>query len=268
MSRTTGNGDARLIHSVMQLFHFLPDVCFFVKNLKSEFVHANPAFVEMLGAQRLEDLLGKTDFDFSPRELANHFVRDDRQVMRSGRPMASRVELVPNADRSISWHVTTKVPVRNERGTVIGLAGFTRDLTRATVTAGRYREMSVVMEYLEKHFPEPVSSPQLAALSHLSVSQFERRFKALFQVTPMQYLIRLRLNKACQMLTASLVKITEIAMQCGFYDHSHFSRQFTATFGITPSAYRRQHTGGNPQDRVTAGAGAPSPGYPPPMPPR
>jgi PAS domain S-box-containing protein len=225
----------------MTLFEYLPDVCFFVKNLKSEFVLANPAFVEMLGAGRLDDIVGRTDYDFSPRELANLFVRDDRQVMRSGKPMASRVELVPNADRSISWHVTTKIPIRNNDGEVIGLAGFTRDLTRATVTAGRYREMSVVMEYLDRHFRESIAVRQLASLAHLSVSQFERRFKALFQVTPMQYLIRLRLNKACHMLATSSTKITEVALQCGFYDHSHFIRQFMATYGLSPSLYRKQH---------------------------
>jgi AraC-like DNA-binding protein len=241
MAKVLKKRTTSLIHSAMKLFEFLPDVCFFVKNQKSEFVHANPAFVEMLGARRLQDIIGKTDDAFSPQALATHFVRDDRQVMRSGRPMASRVELVPNADRSISWHITTKIPIRNERGDVIGLAGFTRDLTRATVTAGRYREMAVVMEYMDKHFAESMTVCQLASLVHLSLSQFERRFKALFQVSPMQYLIRLRLNKACHILMTSSTKITEVAVQCGFYDHSHFVRQFTSTFGVPPSSYRQQH---------------------------
>lgn len=226
----------------MKLFEFLPDVFFFVKNMRSEFVYANAGFVEMLGARRMEDIAGKTDRDFSPRELADHFVRDDRQVMRSGQPMVSRVELVPHADRGIGWHVTTKVPVRDGRGRVIGVAGFTRDLTRSTVTAGRYREMALVMEYMDRHYPESITARELAALAHLSLSQFERRFRALFQVTPMKYLIRLRLNKACQMLAGTSTKITEIALQCGFYDHSHFIRQFSAMFGMPPSAFRRQHT--------------------------
>ena len=82
---------------------------------------------------------------------------------------------------------------------------------------------------------------ELATIAHLSLSQFERRFKALFQVTPVQYLIRLRLNKAGQLLTSSTAKITDIASQCGFYDHSHFIRQFTRAYGLSPSAYRQQH---------------------------
>lgn len=230
-----------LLHSAFQIFEHLPDLCFFVKNQRHEFVFANPGFVEMIGARTLADLIGKTDRDFSPRELAERFIRDDKQVMRTGKPMAGRVELVRNSDDSISWHLTTKVPLRDAGGQIIGLAGMTRDLNRAAATAVRYKDMAGVMKHLEQHSHEPLTVGELAAIAHLSLSQFERRFKALFQVTPVQYLIRLRLNKAAQLLSGSTLKITEVATQCGFYDHSHFIRQFSRTFGLSPSAYRRQH---------------------------
>ena len=230
-----------LHHSALRLFDHLPDVCFFVKNLRSEFVGANPAFLKMMRVRTLDEILGKTDHEFSPQELADRFIRDDRQVMRSGKSMASRVELVQNFDNSISWHITTKIPVWDDRGKIVGLAGMTRDLNRTTVTASGYNAMAGVMKHMESHYPDPVTVKELATIAHLSLSQFERRFKALFQVTPLQYLIRLRLNKACQILTASTAKITDIASQCGFYDHSHFIRQFSKTFGLSPSAYRRRH---------------------------
>jgi AraC-like DNA-binding protein len=229
------------VYSALKLFDFIPEVCLFVKNRNSEFIYANPAFLAMLGARTLAEILGKTDHDFSPRELADRFVRDDRQVMRTRKPISSRVELVPNYDDIISWHITTKIPIQDEEGEVVGLAGMTRDLNRTDITAGRYKEMAGVMRHMEDHFPEPVTVKDLAAIAHLSLSQFERRFKALFQVTPVQYLIRLRLNKACQILTSTPTKITDIATQCGFYDHSHFIRQFSKAFGLAPSAYRRQH---------------------------
>lgn len=240
MAKTTPATHSPLLHAALKLFDYLPDVALFVKNVRSEFVYANPEFLTMTRVKSLAELAGKTDRDFSPRELADRFIRDDRQVMRSGKPIESRVELVQNFDNSISWHITTKVPIRNSRGLVIGLAGITRDLNRATITVGRYKEMSEVMRYLESHYPETIEMPTLATIAHLSLSQFERRFKALFQTTPHNYLIRLRLNKASQMLTSSTTKITEIASQCGFYDHSHFIRQFTRSYGISPAAYRRQ----------------------------
>lgn len=225
----------------MALFDCLPDVPFFVKNKRSEFVHANPGFVAMLGAPSLSAILGKTDHAFSPGALAAHFIRDDRQVLRSGKPMSNRVELVPNADGSISWHMTTKVPILNRAGKVIGLAGMTRDLNRASVTLRRYSEMAPVMEHLEAHYADTIMISELATRLHLSVSQFERRFKALFQMTPAQYVVRFRLNKASRQLASTTAKITDIAAQCGFYDHSHFVRKFIHAYGLSPGAYRRRH---------------------------
>lgn len=231
-----------LLHQAFHLFEHLPDIAFFVKNERSEFVYANASVLAMLGVRSLNEIRGRTDRDFSPRELADRFMRDDRQVLRSGRPITSRVELVRNSDNSISWHITTKIPLRTPSGRIVGLAGITRDLNRVATTAVRYRDMSAVMQHLDKHYAEPLRVGRLAALAHLSVSQFERRFKMLFQITPVQYVIRLRLNKASQQLMASNVKIAEVATQCGFYDHSHFIRQFTRTFGLSPRRYRIQHT--------------------------
>ncbi len=241
MSIQTQKANGALFHPALQIFDHLPDLSFFVKNNRSEFIHANAAFVEMIGAKSLAEILGKTDHDFSPEELADRFVRDDRQVMRSGKPITSRVELVPNSDGSISWHMTTKIPLRDGRGNITGLAGITRDLNRTATTAVRYKSMAGVIRHLETHYPEPLSVGAMAELAHLSLSQFERRFKTLFQVTPLQYLIRLRLNKASHLLSTTAEKITNIAAQCGFYDHSHFIRQFSKIFGISPSTYRHQH---------------------------
>ncbi len=228
-------------HSALKLFDFLPDVSFFVKNRNGEFIYANPALIQMLGANSLKEILGKSDHDFSPKELADRFVRDDRQVIRSGKPMTSRVELVRNFDNSISWHITTKIPIKDRHGQITGIAGITRDLNRTDATASRYKSMAAVMKHMESHYPETITVKELASIAHLSLSQFERRFKALFQVTPVQYLIRLRLAKACQLLTTSAAKITDIATQCGFYDHSHFIRQFKRTYGHPPASYRHRH---------------------------
>lgn len=229
-------------HPLAQLFEYMPDVYYFVKNRRSEFVDANPPFVEMLGAHRLEDIKGKTDYDFSPRELAHHFVSDDRAVMETGKPIANRVELVPSSDGSINWHITSKVPLYDENGKVVGMAGFTRDLNKAGVSLNRYGAMAVVMNHIAAHSHEPITVQDLASLVHLSVSQFERKFRSLFHVTPVQYLIKHRINRACRMLVEGGTKITEIAAACGFYDHSHFIRQFTKALGTSPHEYRKQRT--------------------------
>jgi AraC-like DNA-binding protein len=75
----------------------------------------------------------------------------------------------------------------------------------------------------------------------LSVSQFDRRFKKLYQMTPMQYVLRVRLNAASEAISTSDRSIAEIALACGFYDQSYFTKQFRRQFAETPSAYRERY---------------------------
>ncbi len=230
-----------LTHPLANLFELMPDAYFFVKDRKSCFVDANRGFVEMLGARHLSEIVGKSDFDFSPTQLAQKFVDDDNTVMTSRTPIANRVEMVPNADGSISWHITSKVPLYNRAGEVCGLAGITQDLRKSASTVKRYGVMTEVLDYIDTNYGGPIRVADLAALVYLSISQFERRFKAIFQTTPLRYLNRVRINKACSKLVSTEDTITEIASQCGFYDHSHFIRQFARVIGSTPHDYRLQH---------------------------
>jgi AraC-like DNA-binding protein len=81
----------------------------------------------------------------------------------------------------------------------------------------------------------------LARLVSLSISQLDRRFKQLFQLTPQQFLLRVRLNAACQLLTSTDQNILQIALSTGFYDQSYFTKHFRRQMGMTPSAYRRKY---------------------------
>ena len=219
----------------------MPDVYFFAKNMRGEFVHANESFVRMVGARSLEDVLGKNDYDFAPADLAIRFVRDDRQVLKTGQPIDRHVELVPNADGSITWHETSKVPLVDRRGRIRGLAGFTRDLHSGEVSWRRFRDLAPVVEYVAKHYAEPCRVSDLAALVHKSVSQFERVFRTAFGISAAKYVQKIRLQQTCRKLATTDDKIVEIAVSCGFYDHSHFTRCFRATFGMSPGAYRKRH---------------------------
>lgn len=237
-----------LISPIARLFAYLPDVYFFAKNLKGEFVYANEPFVRMVGAVSLEDVLGKNDHDFAPTDLAMRFIRDDREVMKTGRVIDRHVELVPNADGSITWHETSKIPLVDARGRIRGLAGFTRDLHSGEVSWRRFQDLAPVVEYIANHYAEPCRVSDLAALVHKSVSQFERIFRAAFGITPARYVQKIRLQQTCRRLATTTDKIVEIAVSCGFYDHSHFTRSFRADFGLSPGAYRRRHQAGDMPD--------------------
>ncbi len=101
----------------------------FVKDIESRFVVANIAVAHFMGATTPDELLGKTDFDFYPQELAARYYADDQKVIQSGQPLVSREEPAVDAAGSRKWYSTTKVPLRDSRGKIVGLVGISRDIT-------------------------------------------------------------------------------------------------------------------------------------------
>jgi len=231
------------IEPLARLYEYMPDVYFFAKNIRGEFIFCNRPFVQMVGAGVMADVLGKNDYDFAPADLAARFVRDDQEVMRTGRPIERRIELVPNADGSITWHETSKIALMNRHGRIMGLAGITRDLHSGEASWRRFEDLATVVEHIARHYAEPCRVPELAKLAHRSISQFVRRFKAVFRTTPARYVQKIRLQQACRMLATTPGKIVDIAVSCGFHDHSHFTRNFIGAFGMPPGSYRRRHRG-------------------------
>ncbi len=234
------------MHSPQQmqmLFNHLPDVYFFVKDRKGRFVMANDAFVRQCGAANECEIIGKSDFDYFPLGRAESYVQDDTFVMETGESIIDRVELAPDPGNSINWFITVKVPIYSADGVIIGLAGTARDITRAGLALRPYTEMRAVLEFVRDNFSRPIEIKELAALVHLSVSQFERRFRRVFQISPLKHIMNVRIRAASVRLTTTNDTIAAIALDCGFYDHSHFTRNFRKIMGVSPKEYRKQYMG-------------------------
>jgi len=234
------------MHSPQQmqlLFNHLPDVFFFVKDRKGRFVMANDTFVRQCGAEAEAEIIGKSDFDYFPIGRAESYVQDDSYVMETGESIIDRVELAPDPGNSINWFITTKVPLYSAAGEIIGLAGTARDITRAGLALRPYTEMRTVLEHVRDNYSQPIEVKELAALLHLSVSQFERRFRKVFQISPLKHIMNVRIRAASLRLTTTNDTIAAIALDCGFYDHSHFTRNFRKFMGVSPKEYRKQYLG-------------------------
>jgi AraC family transcriptional regulator len=85
----------------------------------------------------------------------------------------------------------------------------------------------------------PLSLQEMAAIAGLSPAHFSRAFKAAFGLSPVQELRRRRLERAAAELRRSRKPVSAVALDCGFADQSHLTRQFRQHFGVTPAAYRR-----------------------------
>ena len=106
----------------------VPDLIY-VKDRAGRFVTANAALLSLLKLDRAEDLIGKTDYDFSPPDLACNYVADDQIVMRSGEPLLDREESHRSETGEPICLLTTKVPLENEDGIVNGVVGIGHDIT-------------------------------------------------------------------------------------------------------------------------------------------
>jgi diguanylate cyclase (GGDEF)-like protein/PAS domain S-box-containing protein len=107
----------------------LPDMIY-AKDAESRFQLANKAAANNVGAASIADLLGKTDFDFFPQELAAGFFEDERKVLLSGEPQVSKEEYIPETSGKIRCILTTKVPLFDAAGQAIGLVGIGRNITK------------------------------------------------------------------------------------------------------------------------------------------
>jgi PAS domain S-box-containing protein len=114
--------------SVQALIDRVPDNLWF-KDVESRFVLVNEATVRRMGLARPEDVLGKSDLQLCPPEAAQQYFADEQKVIKSGQPLIDKEEYVIGAGGEKRWILTSKVPLRGEDGELIGLVGFSRDIT-------------------------------------------------------------------------------------------------------------------------------------------
>jgi PAS domain S-box-containing protein len=117
--------DRNLLRTVIEN---LPD-CIYAKDGGARKIMANPADLKNLGCKTEAEVLGKTDFEFFPKEIATKLFEDDQAVLWNGQSLINREEKLVRADGEVRWLLTTKVPWRDTNGKIIGLVGIGRDIT-------------------------------------------------------------------------------------------------------------------------------------------
>jgi PAS domain S-box-containing protein len=228
-------GLKQLIH----LLDLLPETLFWLKDENSKIIYVNQVFLNKFGLRSLADVVGKSDECFSPPHLAKQFMTDDQKVM-AGELVTNRVELNLAIDGEFAWFSTTKRPLLNRQGDIIGSYGFTHQLERSSSELSTISAIKAPVDFIRENYHRDISIDELAKLSFLSVSALERRFKKYLSKTPKQLLNEVRLENARKMLIETSLPIMEIAYQCGFTEHSYFSKKFKLLFGTLPSQLRSQ----------------------------
>jgi AraC-like DNA-binding protein len=219
------------------LFDALPDVVFFVKDEQARYVLVNKTLVARCGLREKSALLGRDTTEVFVSRFGTNYLAQDRTVLTTGTEIHDQLELHLYPNRDPGWCLTHKIPLRDGSGRIIGLAGISRDLAMPDKKHPVYQRIAAAAHFIQENYDQQVQITQLASLASLSVSQIERYFKKIFYLSPRQMLVKARLEAATRMLAGD-GSITDVAIACGYHDHSAFSRQFKATVGVTPTEYR------------------------------
>ncbi len=226
------------IKLIMPLINSLSNITFFIKNTKAEYQLVNSYFLERTGLNNMEEAIGKTSGILFPTQFGSAYESQDFKVIESGKHIYNRLELHAYNNGLMGWCMTTKMPLFDKELKVVGVVGISVDLQNDRfVRTDLNIRLNRVLDYIDENFYTQISTQKLADIAHLSVSQLNRQFREIFLMTPLQLIQKKRFEHAIQLL-AKDISITEVSMQCGYIDHSAFSRKFKEFTNMTPSEFK------------------------------
>lgn len=220
------------------LFDCLPDLVFFIKNRRCEYVVANQTLAERCGCRSKHELIGRKADEVFPPPWGELYRAQDEGILRSGRAILNQLELHIYSGGGRGWCLTNKLPLRDHKQRVIGIMGISKDLQSANDRDEHYAGVAKVVQHIQKNIGETLRLKDLAALGGLSTYQFEQRIRKIFQLTAGQLIQKTRMEAAIRRLRETDDSIAAVALDCGYSDQSAFTRQFRQTTGLTPSEYR------------------------------
>ena len=117
----------------------IPDRIYF-KDIHSRFLRCSRSMAKRLGVAQADEVTGKTDFDFHPREQAQEYFNDEQRILLTGEPLINKLERQTATDGSEIWASVTKVPIISQSGAVAGVVGLSRDITQLKQTEKALRQ--------------------------------------------------------------------------------------------------------------------------------
>jgi AraC-like DNA-binding protein len=231
-----------LAPEVIELLDYLEDTPMWMKDEAGHYEWVNVSFLLNFGVKTRAEIIGRTDYHFCGEVLANQYRIDDERVLR-GERILSRVELVGRFNHTARWCATSKVPLRDQKGKIVGTAGVTRPLGQRETTAAAPADspLSVAIRFISQNFADRITNEDLAKACGLSVRAFERQFQAAYNSSPHDYIRQLRVRMSCSALVFSRKSLAEVSTQFGFADQSHFTKEFRRFMAETPRAYRSRY---------------------------
>lgn len=230
---------------LLEALDHLPGAMFMIKNLDSRYVFMSRALKEAVHLPPDFDIVGKSDFDLFPRIIAESYRQNDLQVFEYDRALIKEIHATSFFDHPSSWAWSSKYPLHDNRGKVIGLITINEKYNDVAGHDIELNRLLPAIDHVHQHYAEHITVGRLARCCGISESHFMRVFKQRMKMTPYAFVEQVRMFHAIDSLRRTAASVAGIALDCGFYDPSSFVKRFKRFTGTTPLNYRRQQ-----QDRT------------------
>lgn len=227
--------DMRHVEQIADLMH---DTAFFIKDAAGRYLMVNQSLLERHGLKNKAQMIGRKPCEVCPGDFGRIPTEQDALVLRSGRPIIERLELFWRRPHVPVWGLTSKLPIRDKQKRIIGLIGISKDLTTLVAPQDVPDNVAQALSYLESAFAQAIGPSSLARKAGMSSARFARIIKRIHGISPMQLITKTRISAASRQLMETNSSVAQIAHECGFADHSAFTRAFRSATGNTPTEFR------------------------------
>lgn len=155
---------------VDSLLKYTPEAIFF-KDLNSRFIRVNDAVAGSLGCADTSQVVGKSDFDFYTEEFANTTFKQEQEIIKTGKPLSYEENGI-RKDGSKVWGFTNKMPLRDQKGNIIGTFGISVDITKRKLAENALKESQALYYSFIEQLPNPVFRKNAEGQYVLVNSQF------------------------------------------------------------------------------------------------
>lgn len=226
---------------ILTALEHLPGAMFMIKDSHSRYVYMSRELQRAIRLPEDDNIFGKTDFDLFPRIVAERFRQNDQLVLQEGKTLLNEIHAAIFFDAPAAWHLSSKWPLRDSRGRIIGLITTNQPYSDVMGKDDDLNRLLPALDIITKRFGENLTIQQLANACRLSSSHFMRLFRERLGTTAHSFLEQMRMQQAILALKHTSQSIAIIALRCGFYDHSSFVTKFKKLTGNTPLKFRREH---------------------------
>ena len=225
---------------LIALFETLINVMFCIKSVDGTYLEVNGAFLRRTGRRSKRDVIGRTAAEVFNADLAERYEEQDRAVFASGEPLRDALDVIRQPNGALGWYLTTKLPVadRHDPSSIVGLVSVSRDLATPSSEGIAMESLQHVVAHVREHLGQTIRVADLASAAGCSIDQLDRRIRKVFGLTATQYILRVRVDRAAELLADTKMPLAEVASMVGFYDQSDFTRRFARLTNQTPAQFR------------------------------